>query len=40
MKNLFNVACLIAIWAGSVLFMGITLRIMWTIFMTGWGMLP
>jgi hypothetical protein len=39
MKHLFNIAALVAMWVGCLLFMGITMRIMWIIFMAGWGML-
>lgn len=39
MKNLFNVAALVVLWGGCLFLMGITMRIMWAIFMAGWGML-
>jgi hypothetical protein len=38
-KNLFNIVALVALWGGCLLLMGITMRIMWIIFMTGWSML-
>ena len=40
MKHLFNIACLIALWGGCLLFMGITMRIMWIIFLMGWNSIP
>lgn len=39
MKNLFNIAALIGLWGGCLFLMGITMRIMWVIFMAGWSML-
>jgi hypothetical protein len=39
MSNLINVAALVALWGGCLFIMGITMRIMWIIFMAGWGIL-
>jgi hypothetical protein len=39
MKNLVNIVALIGLWGGCLFLMGITMRIMWGIFMAGWGML-
>lgn len=39
MKTAFGIATLVALWAGCLFLMGITMRIMWAIFMVGWGML-
>lgn len=39
MKTLLNIVSLLAIWAGSCVVLGITMRIASFFFMFGWGML-
>lgn len=39
MKDALNIAALVALSGGCLFVMGITMRIMWAIFMAGWGIL-
>jgi len=40
MRRMLDIMLLVAGWGACLVFMGITMRIMWIIFMIGWNTIP